>query len=154
MKGLQTGPVVDNDPVVPRTKLLVLLLSPMLVVGFSFAGTQDGPDIFLNPENPRAYSPLGKTEIIVVDDPTTEGSCSQRQNDKCTTACAKQKKLMVSCDVSFEWQPDGSCTRTLLCSCASRPTAPQIALIQRADVKDIEIADPCNLEPVCSVSIE
>jgi hypothetical protein len=44
MRGLQTGPDFEQDPIVPKSRVLIVLLGTMLVAGLGFAGIEDGPD--------------------------------------------------------------------------------------------------------------
>jgi len=96
--------------------------------------------IFTNPENPSPTVPKDWGVKIIMPDPIdADSECNATQVRKCNTACGKQRQMLVSCDVQFEWQPDGTATRTVTCTCAS-PMDPKIAGTV-ANVTEIKLRD-------------
>jgi hypothetical protein len=117
------GVAVTEDPAPVTTAMpfgvdyIVIDLRP---TAFSF-----NPQ-FINPEVPRAIVPKGFGLRIIVPDPVEpESECSAAQSRKCAIACGKSGTTLVSCDVQFEWQPDGTATRTLYCTCAAGGATPK-----------------------------
>jgi hypothetical protein len=105
-------------------------------------------DLRINPEAPSAKSPWLRGEQVIVL-PDMDSECNQRQWDKCGSACGAVKKLSLTCDVQFDWQPDGSCIRTVICTCVS-PSSPQlVSMPTKAAVATVSLPDSCHLEPTC-----
>ncbi len=155
--GISDGPDVTPTAKAPEKIIRVHRLtedpSPIDLlkpVEFAQWPTMNGQPLFINPELPTAIGPVKGLEEIVLDDPAENGSCSDRQITACTAACKTVKKMYFACDVKFDWQPDGSCQRTLLCTCQD-PGAPSPRITSlRGEAWEIEIEDDCALDPACA----
>jgi hypothetical protein len=82
---------------------------------------------FMNSEMPTPIIPKGFGVKIIIPDPIDPDSeCDTSQVRKCKDACGKVGKVFVTCEVQFEWQPDGTAVRTVTSTCMD-PNDPHVA---------------------------
>ena len=148
-KGLQTGPDLTSmvQPIPPPRFLLFTIAFLLCLPAVAAVA-----DLNINPESPTAKSKWLRGELVIVLPDTDGGSCNDRQKDKCSAACKEAKKLSLSCEVNYDWQTDGTCTRTVICTCISANDSRLASMPHKATASEITLPDSCALEPYCATT--